>query len=364
MVKSIIFPQTFLTRDISETLAFCFNEVYLLRLADLFGDVDDSPGRLPEMFRFLEATQTGGDLGPAPVNLQNLMNQWQAWVADHRGSGEVEIMKAGVKPPPPDRETSRALMNQIRSGRIDDDRMEKQPSAPPALVLNLAHLLDKQESEISRSLAAADESQEKQMSELLGVDRDETIPAGSRVTDQHPLYPANRVMEPEAMIVHRLKAWAELAPRDGLDGLIPSTLSPQVAGLLMDRANLIRDGASPDGRMDFRQTPMPRPNKDAGPAREVLKLRLPGPGEGDRFRDTLTMMFKALGNGPLSSGLVKSIQEIGRDWAKLDNPEAASGCLSLVVFPGYSWSGLLDLMQNQPSRPDQGGIAYPLLVIQ
>jgi hypothetical protein len=49
-------------------------------------------------------------------------------------------------------------------------------------------------------------------------------------------------MEDESLADYRLLAWASLAPFEKIKDLTPLTLSPQVAMLLVERANLILGG--------------------------------------------------------------------------------------------------------------------------
>jgi hypothetical protein len=65
MIKSVLLPQTYLARDMSETLAHCFDEVYLLRppgLTQEQGEMTDGP---PEVFKILEVSENSEDIGSA-----------------------------------------------------------------------------------------------------------------------------------------------------------------------------------------------------------------------------------------------------------------------------------------------------------
>jgi hypothetical protein len=103
------------------------------------------------IYKTLEASQNSEDIGLAPGSLQDLMHRWEGWISSHGGAGDLDTIKAGIKPHQPDLETTRAIMQQIIGGAQPEQRSEKSPSTSPGLVLKLAHLLEKQMGEV-RSL--------------------------------------------------------------------------------------------------------------------------------------------------------------------------------------------------------------------
>jgi hypothetical protein len=365
MIKGVILPQTYLARDQSWILAGCFDEVSLLRPPDISqAQVDVERGR-PGVFKTLEASPNSEDIGFDPILLNNLMHQWESWIASHRDSGVLETMKAGTKPPPPDSETSRSIKQQIIGGAQPEQRPENQPPASPALVLKLAHLLEQQMGEM-RSLAIGIDSQQELMSELLGVNQDEEPPAEFQKMAPGLLGSLSLEMEDEALTAYRLQAWACLAPFEEIRHLTPLTLSPQAATLLLERANFILGGKpvrSSAGAQSLVWPPVSLSMAGTTLAREALRLRLPSQEEFAGFKEALGKILYALGSTPLSSDLLKSMQEIGGDWLDSGGPGKPGGRLSLMVFPGYGLEGLLGLMKGQTMEPETLGSNCLLLVI-
>ena len=365
MIKCFLFPQTYLARDVSESLACCFDEVYLLRPPGLPEDQVDISGRRLEALKFLEPSQKSEDIDLDPAKLKNAMQQWENWIGRHKGSGRLEVLKTGVTPPPPDRESTRAIMNQLRSGPPPEKKRDDPPSASPGLVLKLAHLMGKQEEEL-RSLAEGIDAKQEHMSELLGGYQDQAPPTQFQKIAPGLLGSMSLEMEDETLTDYRLKAWASLAPFESIEDLTPLTLSPQAASLLLERANLVIEGRparSAAARRNLFWPPATPSNSDINMAREALRLRLPGPEEAAGFKEALVMMLKALGKAPLSSDLLGSLQEIGRAWLKPDGPSKPGECLVLLVFPGFSLTGLLHLMKGQSGNPENTGASCPLWVL-
>ena len=365
MTKSVLLPQTYLARDLAGNLARCFDEVYLLRPVVLAQGETHALKAHPEEYEILAASQIGEDNGFDPSELKGLIHQWEDWIAGQRGSGNLDTLKAGVSPPPPDQETSSAIMNQVKSGRLLEERRDKPPSAPPGLVLQLAHLLEKQGAEM-RSLAAGVGAQQEHMSELLGQGMEGDPPAEFQKIDPLPLRPMGLEMEDESLTSYRLQAWASLAPFARIKDLTPMTTSPEAALLLLERANLVLGGKpvrSAAGAQRLLWPPESPSMVGAVLAREALRLKLPLPQEATGFKEALGRMLKALGEAPLSADLLKSLQAIGASWLESGDSQPSAGCLSLVVFPGYGLAGLLNLMKGQLAEPEAPGASCPLWVL-
>jgi hypothetical protein len=365
VIKSVVLPQTYLARDQSGILAGCFDQVFLLRPPDISqAQVDAEEGR-PGVFKTLEASPNSEDIGFDPIHLKHLMHQWESWIASHRDSGALETMKAGTKPPQPDLETSRSIKHQIIGGVQPEKRPENQPPASPALVLKLAHLLDQQMGEM-RSLATGIDSQHERMSELLGVNQDEEPTAEFQKAAPGLLGSLSLEMEDESLSTYRLQAWACLAPYEEIKNLTPLTFSPQAATLLLERANFILGGKpvrSSAGAQSLVWPPVSLSMAGTSLAREALRLQLPSQEESAGFKAALGKILYALGKAPLSSDLLKSMQEIGGDWLESGGPHKPAGCMSLMVFPGYGMAGLLNLMKGKSTEPENPHASCPLLVI-
>jgi len=232
-------------------------------------------------------------------------------------------------------------------------------------VLKLAHLLEQQMGEM-RSLAIGIDSQQEHMSELLGVNQDEEVPAEFQKLAPGLLGSLSLEMEDESLTAYRLQAWACLAPFKQIKNLTPLTLSPQAASLLLERANLVLGGKpvrSSAGAQSLLWPPFSLSMAGTSLAREALRLRLPSQEESAGFKEALGKILEALGEAPLSSDLLKSMQEIGGPWLESGGPQRPGGRLSLMVFPGYGLAGLLNLMKGQTKEPETPDASCPLLVI-
>jgi hypothetical protein len=365
MIESVLLPQTYLARGQSEILACWFDDVHLLRPPDLSqeqGEMTDVP---PEVFKILEVSQNSEDIGLPPASLQNLMYRWEGWISSHGGTGDLDTIKAGIKPHQPDLETTRAIMQQIIGGAQPARQPERPPSVSPGLVLKLAHLLEKQMGEV-RSLTNSLATQQVHMAELLEMYQDEDSPAEFEKIDPNPTGPMGLVMEDESLADYRLKAWASLAPFEKKKNLTSLTLSPQAALLLLERANFILGGkpvGSADGAQSLLWAPVSLSMAGTTLAREMLRMRLPGPTEADEFKQALGEMLEALKNEPLSMELIKFMQYTGDIWLVSGGAQQPGSRLALMAFPGYSLAGLLEVMKGRSAKPDSPGTSCPLWVL-
>jgi hypothetical protein len=365
MIKSLLLPQTYLARDRSEILARCFDEVYLLRPPDFTQKQEEMAAGWPEIYKTLEASQNSEDIGLAPGSLQDLMHRWEGWIASQRSDGALDTIKAGIKPHQLDQETTRTIMHQIVGGAQPEQRSEKSPSTSPGLVLKLVHLLEKQMDEL-RTMSSGIDAQQEHMTELLGVNQDGEPPADFQKINHSPMGQDGLEMEDESLAAYRLLAWASLAPFEKIKDLTPLTLSPQVAMLLVERANLILGGKpdrSPAGVQSLLWPPVSLSMAGTTLAREVLRLRLPGPEDAVDFKRALGVMLGTLREAPLSPAMVKSLQDTGGTWLDTGDDQRPGNHLTLMVFPGYSLAGFLELMRGQSAKPDSPGANYPLWVL-
>ncbi len=365
MIKSVLLPQTYLARDQSEILARCFDEVHLLRSPDLTEEQRGISGSQPEVFKTLEASEKSEDIGSAPGALQDLMHRWEGWMSRHGGAGDLDTIKAGIKAPQPDLETTRAIMQQIIGGVQPARRSDKLPTVSAKLVLKLAHLLEKQIGEV-RSMINSLDAQQQHMSELLGINQDGEPPTEYQKIDPNPMGPVGLEMEDESLAAYLLQAWASLAPFEEIKNLMPLTLSPQAALLLLERVNLKLGGKpvrSAAGAQSLLWPPISLSMAGTTLAREVLRLRLPGPTEAVEFKQTLGEMLEALNNEPLSMELIKFMQYTGGVWLASGGAQQPGSRLALMAFPGYSLAGLLEFMKGRSATPDSLGTSCPFWVL-
>ena len=225
--------------------------------------------------------------------------------------------------------------------------------------------MDKKVDEI-RSLANSVDFQQEHMSQSLGLNQEEKPFAEFQKITPSLMGSMKLEMEDESLISYRLHAWACMVPFKKIKKLTPLTLSPQAAVLLLDRANIFLGGKpvrSAAGAQSLLWPPVSLSMAGTTLAREALRLRLPFPEEAVGFKKALGMMLEVLGQAPLSSKLLKSLQEIGSDWLESGGLKRPGGRLGLMVFPGYSMAGLLNLMKGQATEPENPGASCPLWVL-
>lgn len=365
MTKIVLVPQTYLACDLSVTLAHCFDEVYVLRPPDISQAAAHGEVKLPEMFKTLEVSDYSEDIGLEHGSLTDLMHRWEDFISGRRNNGTLETINAGVRPRQPDLEATRAIIHQIIGGAQAEKQPEKPPSASPALVLKLAHLMDQRVAEM-RSLANRVDSQQERMAELFGQTQGEEPPAEFQKLAPALVGSMGLEMEDEALASYRLQAWACLAPLGKVKNLTPLTLSPQAAVLLLERANTFLGGKpvrSAAGAQSLLWPPVSLSMAGTTMAREVLRLRLPLQEEVLEFKKTLGMMLEAIAEAPMPAVLLKSLREIGGAWLETGGSQRPGGRMGLMLFPGYSMAGLLKLMKGQASEPEIPGASCPLWVL-
>lgn len=365
MTKTVLVPQTYLDRALSDTLAHCFDEVYLLKTPEISQEPENGERKLPAMFKTLEASYNGDDIGLEPGTLKGLMQRWEVYLASQRGDGDLETIKAGIKPQQPDMESTRAIVHQILGGPQPQRQPKKPPSASPALVLELAHQMDKKAADLRSALNRADAQQDR-LAELLGQNQEGEPPAEFQKVAPSLVASMGLQMEDESLASYRLQAWASLAPLEKIKNLSPLTLSPQAAVLLLERANTFLGGKpirSAAGVQSLLWPPVSLSMAGASLAREALRLRLPLSEEAPEFKRALSMMLETIGQAPMSVDLLKSLQEMGGPWLESGGLQRPGGRVGLMVFPGYSMAGLVNLMKGQASEPELPGASCPLWVL-
>ncbi len=365
MTKIVLIPQTYLARDISVTLSHCFEEVHVLRPPDISPESMSGEGKLPDMFKILEVSGNDGNFGLQAGMLQDLMHRWDEFIASQRGSGNLETIKAGVRPQQPDQETTRAIMHRIVGGAQAEGKQQEPPSASPALLLKLAHFMDHEAADL-RSIAGSIDSKQEQLTHLFGQNPDGEQPPEFQMVHPTLVGSMGLEMEDEALASYRLKAWVSLAPFEKIKTLTPLTLSPRAAVLLLERANIFLGGKpirSAAGVQSLLWPPVSLSTAGSSLAREALRLRLPLPEETPEFKKALGLLVEAIGEAPLSTDLLKHLQEIGGAWLEHGGSQKTGGRMGLMAFPGYSMAGLLKLMKGQATEPEAPGSSCPLWVL-
>ena len=365
MSKIVLTPQTYLAPDLPATLAHCFDEVYLLRSPGISEEAANGDRKLSDMFITLEPSDNNDDIGLETEILEDLMHRWEVFITRQRRDGALDEIKAGVRPRQPDLETTRTVMRQLMNGAQPEKQLQKPPSASPALLLKLAHLMDQKAAEL-RSMAKSLDLQQEILSTMLGPNLEDEPPTEFQRVTPSLVGSMGLEVEDESLTSYRLKAWASLAPFQKIKSLTPLTLSPQAAVLLLERANTFLGGKpvrSAAGVQSLLWPPVSLSMAGVTLAREALRLRLPLPDEALEFKKTLNIMLEAIGQSPMSIELMKSLQEMGGSWLEHGGPQKPGGRLGLMVFPGYSMAGLVNLMKGHASKPESPGANCPLWVL-
>ncbi len=313
---------------------------------------------------------------PEAKRLAGLLRQWESWLRQGRESGEVEAVKAGVQPPPPE-ETVRGLMSEIKDfGRARQEAKPSHPQVEADLFLHLAHIQDQQAAEMEGILAQVDRGQRK-LSHSMGLDGEDASPADYEQVFYHRLPPVDYSLREDRHLMRRLQAWATLAEQAGGEGGWLATASLPAVQLLLERANR-RFAAPPPDLRSPAGAAVPLAGRSAGPdpatpqAQEAARLvlpdldglsdqelaELPGRLDGeklDSLRSGLAGLLELLAGEPWSPGLREELGRRARELAgsagELLTAAGAQAAgqrgLSLLAFPGLSRAQVLALMRGQ-----------------
>ena len=277
--SALIFPHTALRRSLLAGLSPWFAPIRLVEPPS-FSPGSTSPALteagLVQVIRPPAPKEASADGG---LRLTALIREWEAWVEQQRGSGQLESLKAKISPPPPP-ETVRGLMKEIRNlGRGDPPRAPASPQVPAGFLLHLAHIKDRQAAEMEGILGQMQAAQER-IRQVLGLADEEEPPKEYEHILPAELPPLDYRIFEEHLLAERLKAWATLAQDAGEQEGWPATVSRPAADLLLERANRRLNPAvpqmrSPAGAEEVRPS-LPDLARPGSPhAQEAARLSLP-----------------------------------------------------------------------------------------
>ncbi len=377
----VLFPRTVLDRNLLSLLIPWFETIKVMQPPALENGGDPPCSWVPDVLSGSALLQL---ITPPPAGSRGMaaqLREWEQWIAQQEGTGLVEAVKAGIKPPPPP-ETVRTVMNQIR----DLDKPGQQEAGPPPgvradLLLYLAHRRDRDAVEMAEIMARVERGQEE-LGRVMGLEEEDAPPPDYQTPFADLLPPVEYSLAPERQLEARLAAWADCAGRVELAGAYLAAAGLEPARLLLERANarFRDDPRSPAGAA----LPLsPGPGGDDGPlAREAARLLVPDLA-GLEWEDILALRDASPGLRRDLAGLLARLEErewspewgeelagqardLARDLARAVSraglePRGRRG-LSLLVFPGLAREHLLGLMKQELPPPEASGGSCPLLV--
>ncbi len=380
-----VFPRTVLDGDLLSLLVPWFESIKLVQPPALERGGGPPCAWVPPVLSGSGLLQL---LTPPPAGSRGMaaqLREWEEWIHQQEGTGQVEAVKAGIKPPPPP-ETVRTVMNQIR----DFDKPEPGESGPPPgvradLLLYLAHRRDQEAVEMAEIMARVEKGQEE-LGRVMGLEEEDTVPPDYQTAFAELLPPVDYSLPPEHQLPARLAAWAECAGRVDLGGARLAAAGLEAARLLLERANarFRDDPRSPAGAV-LPEAPEPA-GDDLPLAREAARLLVPDLGGRDwedilALRDACRDLRQELAglaarlegstwSPQLGSELAEQARSLAQGMAQAASqaglePRGQRG-LSLLVFPGLGREHLLALMKPGPPPglpgPGAGPGSCPLWV--
>lgn len=330
------------------------------------------------LLRITAGAGADGSDDPKAKRLAGLLRQWESWARQGRDSGELEAVKAGVQPPPPE-ETVRGLMSEIKDfGRARKEAGPSHPAVEADLFLHLAHVQDTQAAEMEDILARVERGQ-RDLGRSMGLNGEDASPADYEQVFYQRLPPVDYSLGEDQHLMRRLEAWATLAAEAGVAGGTGGTLattSLPAVQVLLERANRrfevsTKDMRSPAGAavppVVIPQTPDP----DSPRAQEAARLVLPDlSGLADQELAELSARLDPQGLKEVREGLAGLLgrlaaeswsselrEELGRGakdiaeragalLAGAQTPAPGRIGVSLLAFPGLSRAQVLELMRD------------------
>lgn len=383
-VSALIFPQTALRRGVLTALWPLFRPIMVLEPAGLSAGPAASQ-RLVEadVVRILRPAADPAAQGAQARELDRLLAQWEAWAADHRGSGQAEALKAGLSLPDPDRESLRQLRQDIRAPQ--PQAAAPGPDAPGLtddLFLRLMHLKDLEAADMDELMAKVDAGQEN-LGRVMGLEEEDAEPTDYEQPLWQKLPPLDYALAGDRHLERRLRAWAGLARRSDLGEAWLTTADLETAHLLMEMAN--RRYAPPE-QPGLPLGPQTGPSPDSPLAQEAARLLLPDLSHLSeeeflelrealgqhatihQMRQSLYNLLQRLTRERWSAKLAEECQAGARMLAAsfqthLEAAGVATGpqprVLSVLVFPGYKREHLLSLMAGQEPQGLPEPSAWP-----
>ena len=220
----VYFPMTYLSAAVESRLSVCFGQTALYRPSDL---------ALPETMQ--AAVDADRLVVHTPVvaesaRLAALMKAYYAWAAENKGV-DLSVFKGRESRIPFYEDTSISKIRQnIRDVGSETEKTEAGASVFKArLFLEMAQELDRQNSELERSLDDVRQQEDSMLADLLGA-------AGDTGGGIEPAFQAAGVADPGAyMTATRLQAWWQLARKGPVPGNLLVTDSRAVIEYLIEK---------------------------------------------------------------------------------------------------------------------------------
>lgn len=393
-ISALLFPQTAARRSTLVSLAGLFKPVLVLEPWGPDRPAPESPLQQAGWLRVLRPSADPERDGQAARQADALLAQWEVWVAQNRGSGLADFIKAGMEPPQPDQgEAVGDILRDLRAGQPSSPKppIDALPQLSDDLLLRLAQRQDQETAEMEELTAKVEAGQDR-LGMVLGLDQEDSPRADYDQPFDRKLPPLDYDQTDKALWERRLRAWGRLAARiDSGDALLASACLPAVA-ILLERANrrllpAISDLRSPAGA----SAPLPElgaglpPNPDSPQAQEAFRLVLPDFSELDdqqllaltqdlETRGLLPQMRQALANllarlrtevwsAALASELAAAARQVAESLAghvqELGHGLPLSRHLSLLAFPGLSQAQVLGLMTSPENAALPPADAWP-----
>ena len=364
----LIFPQTALRPSTLGVLAPWWAPVIYLE-PPVLDPPPTGPLHQAGLVQALRPQQEGQPASQEAKQMARLLRQWEEWTRAQEGSADLAAIRSGMEPPPPP-ETFRDLAREIKGyGQPKPDKAPIHPDMPPDFFLALAHIRDRESSEMEELLRQVELGGQR-LGQVMGLEEADAEPADYSQTFYDRLPPLDYRLHEGHLLDRRLAAWAGLFARLGAPQGILATASLETVQALMERANrrlLLQTSElrSPAGAampfMDLASHPRP----DSPLAQEAARLVLPDltgleaqalldlaqSPEVAQVRATLAGILERLANEPWSASLAKDLQDQAREaaaQAAQASPPAPGPDrgLSIMVFPGLNRDQVLGLLEN------------------
>ena len=389
-LSALAFPRTMPRHSLPGGLAPWLRPLCFLRPGGFLQSGLDEGLQKAGLVESIAAGKEPEKSGPDQAELVRLLQDWELWLVQERGSGRAESLKAGLKPPPRP-ETVRGLMKDIvNHGKPKPGEEKAPPEVTAELLLHLAHLQELQADEVE-SLIRKAESGRDSMSRVMGLVDEDSLPEEYAKVLAKGLPPFDYDEDEERLLAQKMNAWALVAGPQAFADRWPVASGLAAARLLMERHRGLMGRAdtgqrSPAGAQVLLSAPEQNPEPDSGLAQEGLRLLVPdlsglppeelaalaakldGREEYAALRADLPQILQMIVSEPWSRELKDELTgqalALSRTMAELA-PGHGSLNLSLIVFPGLLPEGLPGLMRENPENwtaPDPAKGSCPLLV--
>lgn len=284
-LSALLFPVTAPRTSALAALAPLLEPVLVMAPPELPGFATARPaGPLAQagLVRALSPAEDEVVAGGEARRLAAMLRQWEQWVAEHHGSGQLEALKAGLALPDPDQETVPNLRGDIKGyGRsvLATGEAAPPPEVEAALWLHLLHRQDQQAGELEDLMAKAEAGQ-RSLGLIMGLGEEDYQPAGYEQALAGRLAPLDYDLDEDRQVVRRLRSWAALAGGLPAGEACLATTSLAVVSWLRERvgSRLVEDrqGRSPAGALSpLGWSLLDEPDPDSPLMQEAFRLVLP-----------------------------------------------------------------------------------------